>query len=487
MEFFLCRKSGTHSWFNWTWNQWLGGIFLVFLGCLNLIWPFPTLILIASLLVLVLFLISPYIALVIATLLIIVESFSLAYLSAEYGVGYGLSHYAALIGVLCWGVARLAGVTPPYQSTTLDLPLAVLYVTCVIGLLWTPYLQDGFNIVFSFTMSASFYVLISALNSTPKHLENLFWLWFVLGIITVITVFASFFFGFYKLYRLSDYFFFVVNFTQFKGNRESLRAAVGGPKAIACILNMAIFCGLSLLCTRVRRSSEVLIYLGLLVILFFHILTLSRYETMGLLLGWFTFASLNPQWRNQRMRKHVLMVASYVIVFLALLFMLNSFYSSKELFARLIGQEQTAGTTYRFSGTQSRWDHIVYALYGIWETGGLGGGTGGIMRGMDPSAWIDSPSFYFSFLTDHGYGILSLLLMGWIMINLIIELRWALRNCPDPRFKIFIIGVCSALMMFGTPFGDQFFYIYEMWVLLGFAVVAVKGVRFLLESSPPPG
>jgi len=107
------------------------------------------------------------------------------------------------------------------------------------------------------------------------------------------------------------------------------------------------------------------------------------------------------------------------------------------------------------------------------------------MKAMDPRApSIDPPSLYFSFLTDHGYGILSLMLMGWIMINPIMELRWALLNCPDPRYKIFIVGVCSCLMMFGSPLGDNLINGFPIWVLLGFAVAAVKGVRYLVKSEP---
>ena len=76
------------------------------------------------------------------------------------------------------------------------------------------------------------------------------------------------------------------------------------------------------------------------------------------------------------------------------------------------------------------------------------------------------------------------MLLGWIMINLIMELRWALLNCPDPRDKIFIVGVCSCLMMFGSSWEDNLINGFSMWVMLGFAVAAVKGVRYLVKSEP---
>jgi hypothetical protein len=74
--------------------------------------------------------------------------------------------------------------------------------------------------------------------------------------------------------------------------------------------------------------------------------------------------------------------------------------------------------------------------------------------------------------------------MWWIMLNTFMEVRWALRNCPDPRFKIFVVGTCSGLVSYATArTGDNFFYMYEMWLLLGFAVAAVKGVRYLLKPA----
>jgi hypothetical protein len=140
---------------------------------------------------------------------------------------------------------------------------------------------------------------------------------------------------------------------------------------------------------------------------------------------------------------------------------------------------------YWFSSAQGRYDHVYYALTAIWDSAGLGAGSGGILRGMDPSTRIHSPSLYFTLLTDHGYGMLSLIFVPWIIINVITDLRWALRNCPDPWYKIFVIGACSGLLSYAMAgIGDHMFFIYEMWVYWGFGVAAVKGVRYLVKSPP---
>ncbi|MFZ5447741.1 MAG: hypothetical protein ACOZFS_03780 [Thermodesulfobacteriota bacterium] len=483
MKASLARRNGINFWFNWTWNQWLGGLFLIFLGCLNLIWPVPILVLVVSLLVVLCFLMWPYAALVAATFLIGFDGITIAYFYKLFGYGYGICYFMAVFGLLCWCTARLAKITPPYQSTTLDLPLAIFAISCVIAVLWSAFPQDGVHVAIYTTMGYCLYLLISALNYKPQHLERLFWLWFLLGILTVLTTFSTFFFALIKSYHIYDQLYFRIYITQFDGTRVTLNGTMGaGAKAIAALLDVSILCGLTLYCTQVRRNLRLLILAGILIMLFVHFMTLTRLETMCLFLGWLTFVHLNPQWRNHRIRPHLWAAASVLVIFVALLVMFNLLAGASELFARALGQEQTVG--YRFSGWQNRWDHIVVAVQGIWNTAGLGAGTRGIMREMDPSAWIDSPSLYFSVLTDHGYGILSLMLMGWIMINLFAELRWAWLKCPDPRYKIFILGVFSCLVNFGNPFGDQFFYIYHMWIMLGFSVTAVKGVRYLIKSSP---
>jgi len=401
-----------------------------------------------------------------------------------YNYGYGLFYYMGTLGLICWCLARSVGITPPYQSTTLDLPLAIIVISGACALVWSRYWNDGLHVVLYTIMSYFMYLLISALNTTPRKIERLFWWFFVLGIITVVATVSTFFFGFFQSYKFSDNISFTIRIVQFVGTRISLTGTMGAAaKAIACLLNISIFCSLTLLCTQVRRSSRLLIFAALLAMLFIHFMTLSRLEAMGLFWGWLMFAYLNPKWREARMPRHLLMAASFVTMAIAVLIMFSTCFNVSELFARATGQEQTVG--YRFSGTQARIDHIYFALKSIWETGGLGAGAAGIMRGLDPTIWLHSPVLYFSFLTDHGYGLLSLILMGWLIINTITELRWALQNCPDPKFKIFVIGVCSGLTTYATAgIGDHFFYLYEMWVLLGFAAAVVKGVRYLTKSPP---
>ncbi len=488
MENYLFRQNETQFLSERRLNQWLGVLALIGLSCLNLIWPLATMILLIALVMLLCFILRPYVALLITIFLMAFQSFSLTYVYPKFNPGASLFLFMAFLGLLCWCVARLAKVTPPYQFTTIDTPLIVFYFTGIFALLWTPYLFDGLKILLTTTLCYSLYLLISALNNTFRDLKRLYWLFFGLGNLVVITTIASFFFeriGASAIHNLTDSIAVSTFVKQFTGSRETVWGTIGGPKAIATLMDFCIFCGLTLFCTRERRSSKILVFLSIFAMLFIHFLTISRIETAGLLLGWLTFVYLNPQWRHKRIRAHFMMLCTVFAVLLALIVMLSSFYTTKYLFARSLVQEQSVG--YRFSGSQNRWDHYAHSLLGLWETGGLGAGAGGIMKGMDPSTdWMDSASLYMSVLTDHGYGILSFMLMLWIMVNIIIELRWALNNCPDPQHKIFIIGVCSSFVMFGTPLSDMFYYVYIMWVILGFTVVAVKSVRCLNKSHPDP-
>jgi len=335
-------------------------------------------------------------------------------------------------------------------------------------------------------MSYCLFLLISALNDTPQLVERLLWLCFLLGNIIIVSTIVSFFLGFEFSFQLSDIFSIGMRVSKFVGTRASLTGTMPVPKAIACVLNDTIFCGLALLCTRTRRDARVLILMSLLGMLFIHLLTLSRIEAMGLVFGWLTFVHLNPQWRGTRIRQHLWMALATLGVIVALVVFLSTFYNLNELMARSLSQEESL-RGYRFSAAQGRLDHLWYAIISIWETGGLGAGAAGIMEGLDPTIFVQSPTLYFSFLTDHGYGVLSLILMAWIMINVFMELRWAYQNCPDPRFKIIVAAVCSSLVVFATAgIADHVYYNWEMWVLLGLAVATVKSVRYLIKNQNDP-
>jgi len=301
----------------------------------------------------------------------------------------------------------------------------------------------------------------------------------------IVTVFASFFFSFLFVHNFFGIFDLTLRVSQYNGMRTSLTGFMPAAKAIASVLNQTIFCSLALLCTRTRRSSQWLIGIPLLGMLFIHTLTLSRIESVGLLCGWLVFVQLNPQWRHRKIRQHLWMVGAVIGVLVALIAMLTTFYELTELMARSASQEQTLGTGYhyRFSAAQARWDHLMAALEGIWETGGFGAGAAGIMQVMNPSGQGFAPSLYISFLAEHGYGILSLILMFWIMINVTMELRWAYQNCPDPRLKIIVAAICGNTMVLAiTGLLDNFYYIWIMWVNFALVVAAVKGVRYLIKT-----
>lgn len=489
MEISAPGQNGPCFWGKWTWNQWLGTFLLMFLGWLNLMWPLPALALLLSLLLVGLIILRPYIALGLTIILIGFSSISINCVYEQFGWGFSLFNVTAFLGLLCWCAARGAGLAPPYQTTTLDLPLAIFWLSGVISLSWSPYWKiDGLQIVFFNTLSYVFFLLICALHTTPRQTESLFWLWFWLGTLTIVTTIPTFFFsyGMRDPIKLFDGVYLTLNIMQYTGRRATLVGTVGVPKAIAGVMNISIFCGLALMYTQTRRWSRRLIFISVLGMLFIHFLTISRLEVMGLFFGWLTFVYLQPQWRPNRIWKHFKMLVAALAVLLTVIAMLAIFYDADEILARSLGQEgMLSGYRFGFSSAQGRWDMGTFALKRIWETGGLGAGAGGIMHGFDPTwiRWAHSPGLYFSFLTDHGYGILSLILMGWIIINLVMELRWALRNCSDPRFKMFIIGACSALMAFATAgLLDHVYYIFEMWVLLGLAVATVNGVRNLNQS-----
>jgi hypothetical protein len=472
------------------WDHWLGTLIIIILCGLSLIWPWQSLIILFFGVTLLFFLIRPYAVLTLSIFLIAFECISLNFiLWPTFEVGIPLHLSISAFGLLCWSYSRLAKVSPPFQSTTLDLPLFFLVVTIFPALLWTPYFGDGVRILIATAFCYALYLLIVALNNTFDDLKRLFWLCFALGILVVLTTISTFFFkitGEAAFHRFTDSFFITTFVKQFTGTRESLSGTMVGPKAVVTAIDLGIFCALTLFCTEERRTPRILLFLGLFILIFFHFLTISRLDTIGLFLGWLTFAYLNPQWRHKRIKAHLMMLSTVTAAILALLLFLNSFYTTKYFFARFGVQEQTVG--YRFAGSQTRYDLYMDALMGLWNSGLMGRGAGGIMKDRIPTLqWLpDSASLYMSFLTDHGYGIFSFILMLWIALNIILGFKRALKNCQDQKHKIFIIGVISLFVLDGSPLSDMIFAIYIMWILLGLTAVSFKSVQYQNEIHRLP-
>jgi hypothetical protein len=466
------------------WSSGAGLFFLILLAGLQLIWPIPTLIWSLALAIGCLCLIRPYFALALAILLMSFECVRLEY-AIPGNIVYSLPIFFILIvvGLVCWYFSYLAGLATSYPSTTLDLPLAIFWISSLIAVLWSNYFYNGIGVIILHTAGYSLFLLICALNTNTNHVERLFLLLFVVGLLVVITTIASFFFEYKIQYILTDNISIQTAIRQFKGVRVSLTGFMGHAKAIVLMLDNTIILGLGLMCTRTSRWSRVCIYLGILAMLFIHILTLSRVDTVALFCGWLTFVYLHPQWRPKMLRQHFYMTVSVLIVFIALFTVLSVFFAGGELVARFTGTEQTL-PGYRFSALQGRWDFMYYALRELWATGGLGRGTGGIMKGFDPNAIVMAPNLYFSVLVDHGFGFLSLILFGWIGANLIMELHRALRDCADARYRIFLISAASSLAVYAVAgLGDHLYMLYDEWLVLAVTVAAINGARWLKTTG----
>ena len=162
------------------WSPWIAVGCLIVLGCLQLIWPLPTLLWSITALLLGIITIRPYFALVLAIFFMSFRIINIIYIIPGL-VLYSFNFFFLFIifGLFSWCFSCLAGYAKPYQSTSLDLPLAIFWITGVISLSWSKYVYiAGFGIVLWHTLGYILFLFIVALNSTYKQIEKLFWLLF---------------------------------------------------------------------------------------------------------------------------------------------------------------------------------------------------------------------------------------------------------------------------------------------------------------------
>jgi hypothetical protein len=432
-------------------------------------------------------LIRPQILLYFGLFLVIIDILQQIYYLTIYEdfITISSSTLVFVLSLSFWGLGRLTKLYPPLpHSNTLDLPVLVLGLSGWISLLWSPFFFDGINQQVVCLQGLISYFTITRLIQTPRQVEAIFKLWFWAGLFLVAMFIVSLFCNiepFDSYWRLFDGNMSIrsLSIPQYEGTRETLTGLANRPKHLSAMLSIAIPFTVVRLFVEKRRLAQRVIQIVLLALLTLQLLTHSRVDLAGLLVGWLTFVYLMPALRRNFLRYQLYMMGFVSLAFVLTALFLANFYPSTfiDFQVAYLGMTKSAqskaGTSTELIGPGSadvRLDRILLAVEKIGETGGLGAGAGGLLR---PTGRPDPGTAVLEIFFQHGYGLLSYILVAWVIINMVGEMRQSLRYCQDERYKIFLRGLCWVLAAFAfMSFLDLTLY----WIVLGLAMAAAQAV-----------
>lgn len=418
--------------------------------------------------------------------------FDYSLVSYDYIVILPIASFFFLLACLYWGGGRLAGLYPaPSYVNTLDLPVIVVLLSGLISVVWTPYPFDGINLQIKGFLSLVMYFAIVRFIQTTGQVESIVKFWVFAGIFIVVTFMLTFFISFtinvswfWEIFggRLT---LREITIAQYEGTIATTGGFSGGSKLISPSLTIAIPLTVAFLCNQKRVLMRRFLQVAILLMLTLQILTMSRTDLAGLGLGWLVFVGIMPNWRPHFIRYQLFMAAFVALAMTICISLLLTFYPHNfgEFNQRyLLGEKyQTRGGISSESlGTGSvevRYSRILWTIEQIWNTGGLGAGSGGILRQEDPTHKRDVGTAFMSIFWEHGFGLLSYIVFAWASANIWFEMRKSLKRCTNERHLNYLRGFCWVLFAFGIMSMLDYHYVFpRFWQVLGFGMAAAQAV-----------
>jgi hypothetical protein len=433
-------------------------------------------------------LIKPRFLLFTALFFILVDCLQLIYYSKSDGTDFRIlinpSTIFFLLALIFWGIGRLARLYHPLvHSNTLDLPLLIFGLSGWISLLWTPFIFDGISQQIACLQGLICYFAITRLIQTPGQVVSFSKFWFFAGLFVVGIFVISLFVG--NIDSTPAYSIIVENrmllrsltLPKYQGLRDTIAGLTSHSKHLSNLLSIAIPLTVAFLCTQNRPLVRRFIQVSIILMLTLLILTASRVDLVGLGGGWLAFVYLNPTWRPKFFRYQLFMASFFILAFVISMSLLANFYENgfTEFKVRYLGGEQyllKAGSSTDILGSGSldvRVHRTLLALNGIWETGGLGAGSGGI---LPKTGQFDVGTLFLGIFFEHGFGLLSYILFFWVVANMVIEMRKSLNRCRDERYLIYLRGYVWVLVSYGIMAFLDFTLLY--WLVLGMSMAAAQ-------------
>jgi hypothetical protein len=413
-----------------------------------------------------------------------------------YKIVINPSTWFFLLALISWLMGRLTRLYPPLlHSNTVDLPMLIIGLSGWITLLWSPYLVDGITQQINCLQGLIIYFAITRLITTTKQVEAMSKFWFFLGLCMVAIFILSLFINFNPFppdFEIIEGRLFLrpLNIPQYEGVRDTIVGISPGPKHLSSLITVAIPLSVAFLYNAKQIILRRFIQISIVLMLTLQVLTFSRVDLVASAGGWLAFVYLMPAWRKNFVRYQLFMITMFIIAFLTAFLLLSTFYPKGfEEFSvcYLFGSKyQTrGGTTAEAFGPGSvdiRMQRILAALESIWNTGGLGAGSGGILAGLEAAHKIDIGTMILGIFFEHGFGLLSYIFFAWLTLNVILEIRQGLHACRDKEYIVYLRSFCWILVSFGITAFLDFSNLY--WPVIGMSMAAAQAVYISKPLSP---
>lgn len=378
---------------------------------------------------------------------------------------FNLAEPLTLFCFLAWWTARGAGLVRPYRRTDGDLPILLLLLWGWASIAWSSERLFGAYYMIMFSVGVCLFFLTVAHLDTFRRIRAALIFFVGMGVINAAMCFYSLLSNDTveeTIYHTSEH------FVLYLFNPEAMLRGQGflHPLATAYYLSLTLMVLLGFLYT--SRSYKRLLLAVLSFFVFVAMLTtLSKGPLLSLLCGLAVFTLMNAKMKKNALISWFLILALVVVGFALSRVPTDDFEKALDYTSKT--STQTNDESSSLGSRIRRWKVGVYALF---ETYGMGTGSGGFYSYIKPDFAFDN--VYVHVLVD--YGFIGMWLYLWFLAAAARRFIETYRKCTREHFRkwmqIYIAGFATLLLNGVTSLTQAFLPIW-FYIGIGYAFVYV--------------
>lgn len=439
-------------------------VFVVFLALftgdsLSYLSPVNLYIILFCTFILFLFLVRPELSFYLCVLLMSFKSL-IFWLWGDSQVFLTFAEPLLLFALMVWCLSRLVyrKQLNAYKWTGVEVPLVLLFILGLVSLLWTGEQGYGIYMIYLFFSGLLLFFLTNSYVNTPTRFKTAMGLYLFMALL-------SGFLCFYVIVSSGGSYNEVIFHTKhhyavFWFNPEQMLRGQGfmHPLKTAYYLSMAIIfaLGFSYTNTGLRRWVWAMFAFFLLSAL---TTTLSKGPLLSLLIGVFFITIEKSGFKKYLIPLWIFIMAMVIIAFIVP----RVFFGDVSKAVNYTSQTATSssGETSSLGSRLIRWSKAVGAVY---DTYGVGVGTGGFRAVVEPYQLLDSS--YFHVFMD--FGFVGLWLWLWFLLASGLRFYRTYKACPDGVWRdwMLIYVACYISLLFNGLTSETHFFL-PLWFIVG--------------------
>ncbi len=370
----------------------------------------------------------------------------------------------------CWFTLLITKRGYPYQFNSTDIPLILLIVLATVSMLWTDNVQFGAYLLGMFYIAIIFFMLTGTLLNDFKKIKTAAYCYIGMGVINSMVcawfLHSHYFYrgilGTYKTHRVM----IIFNPAEIRRGQGFLHTLTTG-----YTLSLALILLIGLIYINRSRLTRILLSCLAFFIYSAQISTLSKGPLLSLFSGLMVFSLTIPKLKKNLLITWICIFALTIMAFFASRILTNDIsraidYTSKNT-------TKTSSRTASLGSRIIRWED---GLYGLYQSYGIGTGSGGYFSYISPDFNFDNA--YLHVLVD--YGFVGAWLWLWFLYASCRRFISAYLYCTSREKKLYML---TFIACFVTALVNAITSVTHLFLPLWFAFGIGHALAHNIESK----